>query len=75
MEIGEGGGVEARGEGEAGIRERRELVDTEGLVNTPTDHAPVKNGSSSPRVLSSPRAKAMVESFLMEFRRSCAWGI
>ena len=32
---------------------------------------PVRKGSSSERVLSSPRAKAMVDSFLMEFSRSC----
>ena len=34
--------------------------------------SPVKNGSSSPLVLSSPSAKAMVDSFLIEFRRNCA---
>ena len=32
---------------------------------------PVRKGSSSVRVLSSPRARAMVESFLMEFKRNC----
>lgn len=31
----------------------------------------VKNGISSVRVLSSPSAKAMVDSFLIEFNRNC----
>lgn len=31
----------------------------------------VKNGISSVRVLSSPNAKAMVDSFLIEFNRNC----
>lgn len=33
---------------------------------------PVRNGRSSVRVLSTPRARAMVDSFLMLFSRNCA---
>lgn len=34
-------------------------------------HLPVRNGRSSLRVLSTPKAKAIVESFLILFRQSC----
>ena len=40
------------------------------LCTTISTHEPVKNGRSSERVLSSPRARAIVESFLIEFRRN-----
>ena len=32
---------------------------------------PVRNGMSSLRVLSTPKAKAMVDNFLMLFNRNC----
>ena len=34
-------------------------------------YLPVKNGSNSERVLSSPSANAIVDNFFIEFNRSC----
>lgn len=36
-----------------------------------SSHVPVRKGRSSVRVLSTPNAKAIVDNFLMLFRRSC----
>ena len=48
-------------------RVRTLLSTTKNII---TDNPPVKKGMSSLLVLSTPKAKAMVESFLIEFSRS-----